>query len=165
VVEWLTILTCISRSRVQISARRPAIVTGFLKFSLLHPGKYRDHHHHHHHMALLPNSGPGLSLWGFVTITFFYRAGLLVQRPTPNLEDQETPGHRVAQLYPQALGTNFSRRLRHAWVTVGLFFNTVHHTGQTPGKFLKTRPRPLPSTSFPIHQSPIILYWTLYRLV
>jgi hypothetical protein len=35
----------------------------------------------------------------------------------------------VAQLYPQALGTHFSRLLRHAWVTVGLFFNPVHHTG------------------------------------
>jgi hypothetical protein len=58
---------------------------------------------------------------------------LLVQRPTPNLEDQVsvfmTPGDRVAQLYPQALGTH-SRLLRHAWVTVGLFFNPGHHTGQ-----------------------------------
>jgi hypothetical protein len=40
-----------------------------------------------------------------------------------------TPGDRVAQLYPQALGTHFSRLLRHAWVTVGLFFNPGHHTG------------------------------------
>jgi hypothetical protein len=57
----------------------------------------------------------------------------LVQRPTPNLEDQAsvfmTPGDRVAQLYPQALGTHFSRLLRHSWVTVGLFFNPGHHTG------------------------------------
>jgi hypothetical protein len=69
---------------------------------------------------------PGLPFWGFVIITF-YGAGLLVQRPTPNLEDQVsvfmTPGDRMAQLYPQALGTHFSRLLRHAWVTVGLFFN------------------------------------------
>jgi hypothetical protein len=35
----------------------------------------------------------------------------------------------VAKLYPQALGTHFSRLLRHAWVTVGLFFNPSHHTG------------------------------------
>jgi hypothetical protein len=60
-------------------------------------------------------------------------AGLLVQPPTPNLEDQVsvfmTPGDRVAQLYPQALGTHFSRLLRHEWVTVGLFFNPGHHTG------------------------------------
>jgi hypothetical protein len=74
-------------------------------------------------MALQPKSGPGLPCWGFVTITF-YRAGLLAQRPTPNLEDQVsvfmTPGDRVAQLYRQALGTHFSRLLRHEWVTVGL---------------------------------------------
>jgi hypothetical protein len=40
-----------------------------------------------------------------------------------------TPGDRVAQLYPQELGTHFSRLLRHEWVTVGLFFNPGHHTG------------------------------------
>jgi hypothetical protein len=40
-----------------------------------------------------------------------------------------TPGDRVAQLYPQALGTRFSRLLRHARVTVGLFFNPGHHMG------------------------------------
>jgi hypothetical protein len=60
-------------------------------------------------MAVQPKSGPGLPFWGFVTITVL-GAGLLVQRPTPNLEDQAsvfmTPGHRVAQLYPQALGTH-----------------------------------------------------------
>jgi hypothetical protein len=31
---------------------------------------------------------------------------------------------------PQALGTHFSRLLRHAWVTVGLFFNPSHHAGE-----------------------------------
>jgi hypothetical protein len=45
---------------------------------------------------------------------------MLVQRPTPNLEHQAsvfmTPGDRVAQLYPQALGTHFSRLLRYEWV-------------------------------------------------
>jgi hypothetical protein len=40
-----------------------------------------------------------------------------------------TPRDRVAQLYPQALGTHFSRLLQHAWVTVGLFFNPSHHKG------------------------------------
>jgi hypothetical protein len=53
-------------------------------------------------------------------------------RPTPNMEDQAsvfvTPGDRVTQLYPQALGTHFSRLLRHAWVTVGLFLSSGHHT-------------------------------------
>jgi hypothetical protein len=43
--------------------------------------------------------------------------GLSTRRPTPNLEDQAsvfvTPGDRVAQLYPQELGTHFSRLLRH----------------------------------------------------
>jgi hypothetical protein len=41
----------------------------------------------------------------------------------------------VAQLYPQALGTYFSSLLRHAWVTVGLFFNPGYHTGN-PCKIL-----------------------------
>jgi hypothetical protein len=83
-------------------------------------------------MALQPNSSPSLPLWGFVTITFL-RGWMLVQRPTSNLEDQVSvfmiPGDRVAQLSPQALDTNFSRLLRHAWVTVGLFFNLGRHTG------------------------------------
>jgi hypothetical protein len=35
----------------------------------------------------------------------------------------------VAQLYPQALGTHFSRLLLHEWFTVGLFFNSGHNTG------------------------------------
>jgi hypothetical protein len=43
-----------------------------------------------------------------------------------------TPGDRVAQLYHQALGTNFSRLLWHAWVTVGLFFNPGHYAGKKP---------------------------------
>jgi hypothetical protein len=37
----------------------------------------------------------------------------------------------VAQLYPQALGTHFNRLLRHARVTVGLFFNPGHNTGHS----------------------------------
>jgi hypothetical protein len=55
-------------------------------------------------MALQPKSGPGLPFWGFLT-TFL--RGWIVS-PAPNLEDQVsvfmTPGDRVAQLYPQALG-------------------------------------------------------------
>jgi hypothetical protein len=43
---------------------------------------------------------------------------LLVQRPTPNLEDQAsvfmTPGDRVAQLYPQA------------WVPILVAFYDMH---------------------------------------
>jgi hypothetical protein len=37
--------------------------------------------YHHHHMALQPNMGPGLSFWGFVTITFLQ--GWIVS-PVPN---------------------------------------------------------------------------------
>jgi hypothetical protein len=81
-----------------------------------------------------PSRALASPFWGFLKIPFC-RAGLLVQRPTPNLEDQVslfmTPGDRMAQLYPQALGAHFSRLLRHAWVTVGLFFNPGHHAGNT----------------------------------
>jgi hypothetical protein len=65
-------------------------------------------------MAPQPNSGPGLPLWGFVTITFLQ--GWIVS-PAPNPQPGGpvvmTPGDRVAQLYPQVLGTLFSRLLRH----------------------------------------------------
>jgi hypothetical protein len=57
---------------------------------------------------------------------FFYRVGLLAPRPTPIPEDQSSvfisPRGRVA--------THFSRLLRHAWVTVGLFLFLGHHTGR-----------------------------------
>jgi hypothetical protein len=60
-----------------------------------------------------------------------------------NLEDQVsvfmTPGDRVTQLYPQALGTHFSRLLRHELVTVGLFFNPGHHTRSS--SYLLTKDR------------------------
>jgi hypothetical protein len=79
---------------------------------------------YHHYMAVQLSSGLGLPCWGFVTINFL-RGWIVSPRPTPNLEDQVSvfmiPGDRVVQLYPQALGTNFSRLLRRAWVTVGLF--------------------------------------------
>jgi hypothetical protein len=60
---------------------------------------------------------------------------LSTPRPTPNLEYQAsvfmTPGDRVTQLYPQTLGTHFSRLVRHAWVTVGLFLSSVvSHTSK-----------------------------------
>jgi hypothetical protein len=35
----------------------------------------------------------------------------------------------MAQLYPRAPGTHFSRLLRHALVTVGLFLFPGHHSG------------------------------------
>jgi hypothetical protein len=85
-------------------------------------------------MAVQPNTGPGLPFWGFVTITFL--RGWIVS-PTPNPEPGGPglriydPGDRVAQLNPQALGTHFSRLLRHAWVAVGLLFTPGHHTGES----------------------------------
>jgi hypothetical protein len=99
-------------------------------------------------MTLQPKSGPGLPFWGFLTITFLQ--GWIVS-PAPNPQPGEPglrindPGYRVAQLYPQALGTHFSRLLRHAWVTVGLLFNPGHHTGgsmQLHDQILKVRFRP-----------------------
>jgi hypothetical protein len=70
----------------------------------------------HHHMALQPNTGLGLPFWGFVTIIFL-QGWIVSPARNPNLEDQVsafmTPGDRVTQLYPQALGTHFSRLLRH----------------------------------------------------
>jgi hypothetical protein len=54
-----------------------------------------------------------------------YKVGLLAPRPTPIPEDQASvfisPRSRVT--------THFSRLLRHAWVTVGLFLFPCHHTG------------------------------------
>jgi hypothetical protein len=83
-------------------------------------------------MALNPKSAPGLPFWGFGTITFLQ--GWIV-RPAPNPQPGRPglriydPGDRVAQLYPQVLGTHFSHLLLHAWVTAGLLFNPGHHTG------------------------------------
>jgi hypothetical protein len=55
----------------------------------------------------------------------FYRVGLLALRRTPIPEGQASvfisPTGRVA--------THFSRLLRHAWVTVGLFLFPGHHRG------------------------------------
>jgi hypothetical protein len=89
------------------------------------------HHHHHHHLW------DDSQLWaiaflGFPDNRIFTGWGLSTPRPTPNLEEQAsvfiTPGDRVTQLYPQALGTHFSRLLRHAWATMGLFLPSGHHT-------------------------------------
>jgi hypothetical protein len=64
--------------------------------------------YNHHHMALQPKSGHGLPFWGFVTINFL--RGWIVS-PAPNLEDEAsvfmTPGDRMAQIYPQALGKTY----------------------------------------------------------
>jgi hypothetical protein len=83
-------------------------------------------------MALQPNMVPGLLFCGFVTVIFF-RGWIVGPAPNPQPGGPGLiiyiPGDSVAQLYPQALGTHFSRLLRHAWVTVGLLFNPGQHTG------------------------------------
>jgi hypothetical protein len=81
--------------------------------------------------SLLHNTPPfGGSSEGFVTIILFWCG---VVSPTPNLEDQVSifisPGDWVAQLYSQAPSTHFSRLLRHACATVGLFFSPVTTRG------------------------------------
>jgi hypothetical protein len=69
-----------------------------------------------------PPQNPAEFLGGFSTI--FFLQGRVVSL-TPNPEDQASvftsPKGRVA--------TRFSRLLRHAWVTVGLFLFPGHHTG------------------------------------
>jgi hypothetical protein len=69
---------------------------------------------------------------GFLIVDFF-QGGVAAPRPTPNLEDQVSifisSGDWVAQLYPQAPSTLFSRLLRHAWATVRLFFSSVTTRG------------------------------------
>jgi hypothetical protein len=65
---------------------------------------------------------------------FLFYSVRLAPRPTPTLEDQASvfisPRGRVVQLYPHAPDTHFSRLLRHAWVTVGLYLFPGHHTGK-----------------------------------
>jgi hypothetical protein len=83
-------------------------------------------------LSLAPQPSLGLGLLHKIRLNFleasqqfsFYRVGLLVSRPTPIPEDQASvfisPRGRVA--------THFSRLLRHAWVTVGLFLFPCYHT-------------------------------------
>jgi hypothetical protein len=65
----------------------------------------------------------------------FYRVGLLAPRPTPIPEDRASvfisPRGRMA--------THFSRLLRHAWVTVGLFLFPGHHTSTPQYAFMAWR--------------------------
>jgi hypothetical protein len=82
-------------------------------------------------LAPQPSLGLGLlheirlNSWKLLNNFLFYRVGLLAPRPTPIPEDQVSvfisPRGRVT--------THFSRLLRHAWVTVGLFLFPGHHTG------------------------------------
>jgi hypothetical protein len=65
--------------------------------------------------------------WRLLNNFLFYRVGLLAPRQTPIPEDQASvfisPKGRVV--------THFSRLLRHAWVTVGLFLFPGHYTGNS----------------------------------
>jgi hypothetical protein len=70
----------------------------------------------------------------------FYGVGQSTPCQTPNLQDQAsvfmTPGDRVTQLYPQALGTHFCRRLLHAWAMLGLFLSSGHHMEKSYDRFM-----------------------------
>jgi hypothetical protein len=86
-------------------------------------------------LSLAPQPSLGLGLLHKIRLNFleasqqfsFYRVGFLVPRPTSIPGEQASvfisPRGRVA--------THFSRLLRHAWVTVGLFLFPGHHTGIT----------------------------------
>jgi hypothetical protein len=66
--------------------------------------------------------------------------GLLAPRPTPNLEDQASeymsPGDRVPQPYPRALGFPLSRLLRHAGVRWCYFSPPPHGAYQGSTKLI-----------------------------
>jgi hypothetical protein len=61
--------------------------------------------------------------------TFFLEGRVVSPTPNPHPGGLISSRGRVAQLYPQAPGSHFSRLLWHAWVTVGLFLFPGHHTG------------------------------------
>jgi hypothetical protein len=74
---------------------------------------YSYHHHHWHDSPLW-----AIACLGLPDNRIFTGRGCQPHAQSPNLEDQAsvfvTPGDRVTQLYPQTLGTHFSRLLRHA---------------------------------------------------
>jgi hypothetical protein len=71
-----------------------------------------------HHMALQPNSGPGLPLWGFVTTTFLQS---WIVSPAPNPQ----PGGPGLRIYdPRRQGGPAIHR-RH-WVPSLIAFYDMH---------------------------------------
>jgi hypothetical protein len=77
-------------------------------------------------LSLASSTKSGWISWGLLNNFLFYRVGLLASRPTPIPVDQAS----VLFISPRCrVATHFSRLLRHAWVTVGLFLFPGHHTG------------------------------------
>jgi hypothetical protein len=73
------------------------------------------------------------SFLGFLTVSFLqWQVVSLSSNPQPGgpFHRIYNPRGRVAQLYPQALGTLFGRLLRPAWAAVGLFFSPVTTRGR-----------------------------------
>jgi hypothetical protein len=87
-------------------------------------------------MALQLNSGPGLPLWGFVTEAF--SQGWIVSpasKPQLGWPGLWSPETGWSSYTPRHWLPHLSRLLRHEWVTVGLFFNPGHHTGESQYHF------------------------------
>jgi hypothetical protein len=84
-------------------------------------------------LSLAPQPSLGLGLLHKIRLNFleasqqFSFSQVRVVRPTPNPH----PGGPGLCIYiPRGrMATHFSRLLRHAWVTVGLFLFSGHHTG------------------------------------
>jgi F0F1-type ATP synthase assembly protein I len=92
------------------------------------PGLCSDtYHHHRHHWHNSPLWA--IAFLGFLDNRIFRGWGCQphAQPGGPGLRICD-PGRQGDQLYPQALGAHFSRLLRHAWATLGLFLSSGHHT-------------------------------------
>jgi hypothetical protein len=83
-------------------------------------------------MTPQPKSGPGLPFLGLRNNNLFTGLDCYSSAQPPTWRTRSPylwPPETRWPSYTQTLGTHFSRLLRHAWVTVGLFFNPGHHTG------------------------------------
>ena len=121
---------------------RPQIpVLSVLNWICWTPTEKKSWVHHWFQVALLMSlilfhcPGRFHSVWlfwrhnlGFLTVSFlqWQVVGLLPSpQPAGPVHFIYNPLGRVAQLYPQALGTHFSRLLQPAWAAVGLFCSLV----------------------------------------
>jgi hypothetical protein len=96
-------------------------------------------------LSLAPQPSLGLGLLKKIRLNFLeasqqfsFLQGMVVSlTPNPHLGGPGLciyiPQRQGAPVIP--LGTHFSRLLRHAWVTVGLFLFPVHHTGNIAVSF------------------------------